>query len=277
VPLSDAAHRAALEGAVVAFDVDASSVDLITPWNAAKGGRALYRATRADSTSVKLRVLQSPEAAHELRAIRGSVPSAFAPVLAVHGPVLLETWVDGVAVVELGPSPERCGEAGALLATLHRSTAGDRMPTEPWMELARADLAALHMAGHLDDEAAERLGERLEAGDPGSCTACVIHRDFCGVNMVIDAHGGLCVIDNEWFVAGPAGFDLGRTLNRWWMTDAERSAFLDAYAAGGTPEDADHWGLVADLFGARVETVMNPEPGTPILDQLLARIGPSPA
>jgi aminoglycoside phosphotransferase (APT) family kinase protein len=159
-----------------------------------------------------------------------------------------------------------------VFAELHRVTAGEPMPSDHWMDLARADLEGLHEAGRLDAAAARALGERLEAADPGSFTSCVIHRDYCGVNMVIDEAGELSVIDNEWFVAGPAGFDLGRTLNRWWMSDAERSAFLDAYRSVEMPEDADHWGLVADLFGARVEIVMNPEPGTPILDRLLARI-----
>jgi thiamine kinase-like enzyme len=94
--------------------------------------------------------------------------------------------------------------------------------------------------------------------------------------MVVDGTGALRMIDNEWFVVGPAGFDLGRTLNRWWMADDERAAFLAAYEeTSGLPEDADLWALVADLFGARVETVMNPETGTPILDQLLGRIGPT--
>ena len=62
------------------------------------------------------------------------------------------------------------------------------------------------------------------------------------------------------------------------MTDAERAAFLAAYAATGgrCPTRRDLWGLVADLFGARVEIVMNPETGTPILDQLLGRIGRGP-
>ena len=95
--------------------------------------------------------------------------------------------------------------------------------------------------------------------------------------MVVDGLGALWVIDNEWFVLGPAGFDLGRTLNRWWMTAAEREAFLDAYAADGVPDAADHWGLVADLFRRAAEMVMNPEPGTLILDRLLARARRDPS
>ena len=263
-----------VDQALDAFGIRPASIDEINAPNAAKGGRALYRVTTSDGRTVKLRVLQDPAAADQLRAIRTSLPPAFAPVLDVHGRLLLEAWIDGVELPELGPSPDRTAEAGALLADLHRTTVGEVVPSNRWVEPARADLAALHDAGRVDDDAAQALGDLLEAGDPGTYRSCTIHRDFCGVNIVIDGAGALWVIDNEWFVLGPAGFDVGRTLNRWWMTDAERAAFTTAYeAVGGPPDDADHWGLVADLFGARVEVVMNPEPGTPILDRLLARIG----
>jgi aminoglycoside phosphotransferase (APT) family kinase protein len=262
-----------LDDARRAFGIQAASVEEINAPNPAKGGRALYRVVATDGTSMKLRILQSGTAAADLQVIRAGLPAAFTPVIDRYGRVLLEPWVDGIELAELGPSPERCAEAGALLAELHRTTVEEVLPTVMWTKSARDDLTALHEAGQLDDDASRELGDALEAGDPGTYRSCVIHRDYCGVNMVVDGSGSLWVIDNEWFVLGPAGFDLGRTLHRWWMTDSERLAFLDAYGADGMPDDADHWGLVADLFGARVELVMTPETGTPILDRLLDRIG----
>jgi thiamine kinase-like enzyme len=99
-----------------------------------------------------------------------------------------------------------------------------------------------------------------------------MHRDFCAENFVVDGDDVLRVIDNEWFCPGPAGFDVGRTRNRWSMTEAETDAFDAGYRDRLGPIVSEaFWGLAADLFGARVEDIWVLGPERPILERVRCR------
>jgi Ser/Thr protein kinase RdoA (MazF antagonist) len=248
---------------------EASSLDVLSPPAPAKRNRALYRAVLRDGTVVKLRVMEDAAAAAELAAHRSTVGPAFARVLAVRGAVIVEAWIDGDLATDLDPSAARAAEAGAVLGELHRHPVGSPTASTVWLDPARADVATLRSEGSITGDEATAIEQHLSAGDPGTYVPSLIHRDFCAENFVVDAGGVLRVIDNEWFCLGPAGFDVGRTRNRWPMTDAERGAFDAGYReAAGSIADEAFWCLVADLFGARVEHIWVTTAERPILERV---------
>jgi Ser/Thr protein kinase RdoA (MazF antagonist) len=118
----------------------------------------------------------------------------------------------------------------------------------------REDLAALVDARRVATDTAARLAAELEALDPGGSAPVLIHRDFCGENMVIDRAGCLRVIDNEWFAAGPAGFDLGRAYCRWPISQPAWERFLGGYRALAPiePSVLRFWQLAVAIWSARI-------------------------
>ncbi len=234
--------------------------EVLSPPNARKRGRATLRITLVDGTAVKARWLESSEEAARLCAVRADLDPAFAPAIAAHGRVLLESWIEGTRVDALAVDAHAeaiAADAGALLGNLHARSVQPAMAhasTAPWRIEAECDLATLVDAGKLDVVDATALAARLAASDPTSMTLTLIHRDFCGENLVRDERGRLWVIDNEWLVHGPAGFDLGRTYCRWPMAEHAWKRFLASYAAV-MPFDLQalsFWQITAALFGARI-------------------------
>ena len=69
------------------------------------------------------------------------------------------------------------------------------------------------------------------------------------------------VFDNELIRVGPAGLDLGRTLQRWSMSAARQREFLAAYRAAAPcdPGPLGFWLLVSALWSARVRLDQPPE------------------
>ncbi len=265
-------RRAQLEDALGSLGLAASAIEVLSPPAPAKRHRALYRADLADGAVVKLRVLEDDGAAAALFAHRVELGPAFAPAIGVRGAVIVELWVVGTPAIEVEPSPARAAEAGTVLGELHGRALGPATPSAGWIDTARSDLATLVDDGCVTVAEATALEGLLATGDPGTFDPVLIHRDFCVENFVVDEGGTLRVIDNEWFCPGPAGFDVGRTRNRWTMTDAEQEAFDAAYRrTAGAPADEALWGLVADLFGARVEHVWVSGRERPILERVRAR------
>lgn len=234
--------------------------EVLSPPNARKRGRATLRIALVDGTAVKARWLESSEEAARLCAVRADLDPAFAPAIAAHGRVLLESWIEGTSVDALAVDAHAeaiAGDAGAILGNLHARSvrpAMARESTAPWRIEAEHDLAALVDAGELDVVDATALAARLAASDPTSTTIALIHRDFCGENLVRDERGRLWVIDNEWLMHGPAGFDLGRTYCRWPMAEHAWARFLASYAAvmAFDLRALAFWQITAALFGARI-------------------------
>ena len=250
----EAAARKEVETALVALDLHATSLDLVSPLGPRKGVRFAYRVVTADGQTVKARHLGTAQDADRLRALRRNLEPAFAPVLDQSGAVLVEEWIDGTPLCELESAPW-FEPAGALLGRLHRAHLGaGTLPTRPWTESALADLALLEDAEELAPTEAAALRDRLHGSDPGAARVGLVHKDFCEDNIIIDTAGALRVIDNELLAVDPLGFDLGRTFHLWPMDDDARTDFERGYRSAGPapPDAADYWRIVAALVGGRV-------------------------
>jgi hypothetical protein len=228
-----------------------------------KRRRFTYRVELEDGRTIKVRQLESVEAASRLLELRVGLEEAFAPAMARHGPVLLETWIEGVPLTELDPEA-RVEEAGALLGRLHsiELPAGPQMvSTLKWRERTKADLEILVEGGKLGLRELARLDAELDRWDPGTARLACVHQDFCAENMMIDAGGRLRVIDNEWLAIDPAGVDLGRTFIRWPMSEGAWERFLRAYrsATRVDPGPLPFWKIVAALWTARIRLNQAPE------------------
>ena len=250
----------AVRAALIRERLAPAGFEVLSPPNPRKRGRATLRVTLAGGNGVKARWLESGEEGARLFAVRADLGSAFAPAIAAHGRVLLESWIEGTSVDGLALAAHAeaiAADAGAILGNLHARSVQPAMAcasTAPWRSEAERDLATLVDAGKLDVVDATALAARLAASDPTSTPLALIHRDFCGENLVRDERGRLRVIDNEWLMHGPAGFDLGRTFCRWPMPLHAWKRFLASYATA-MPLDLQalvFWQITAALFGARI-------------------------
>ncbi len=227
--------------------------------------RASFRVEFPDGTMVKARRLESEAAARRQGELRAGLPDAFAPVLARHGPVLIEAWIEGVPLSALPVSEALIRRAGGLLAALHAEprAGGRSLPFLAAVDGLGADtlsgLQSLAASGILDARTADRLGSIIRGSAPGEVPHCLIHTDYCGENIVLAADGRLVVIDNEHFRFGPAAMDLARSRYRWGWSVLDVDAwrwFREAYeAAGGVaanPPEERFWQVAAVVVSARI-------------------------
>jgi Ser/Thr protein kinase RdoA (MazF antagonist) len=236
---------------------------LISPLRQHKGKRCAYRVEAEDGRIVKVRQLQTPDEARRLLELRAGLDEAFAPVLARYGAVLLEAWIEGVPLTAVD-AEERAEEGGALLGRLHGTALAPDAPstlsTREWTDGAMSNLHILTDAGKLASGLAASLRAEILERDPGVARAALIHQDFCAENMLLDDGGRLRVIDNEQLTIAPAGFDLGRTFDRWPMSEGAWARFCRGYRSSAPAEiDAIRfWKIVAALKGARVRYQHSP-------------------
>ena len=236
----------------------------VSPQRDRTRGRIAYRVELETGRRVKARCLESEHTARDLRASRASLEEAFVRVIAQHGRVLLEEWVDGLVLGDLvqGAPTCRAGEAGALLARLHATPPCTQLllPTYDWLGLARVELGSLGRDGILAAAEGARLDAELAAHDPAKDPLVQVHLDFCGDNMAIDSSGRLRVFDNEWFRLEPAGLDLGRTYARWPMTEDHWDRFCRSYldAGGCDPGPLRFWQVAATLWSVALRRKRDP-------------------
>jgi len=179
-------------------------------------------------------------------------------VLSVHGNLVVEQWVEGTPLDGAAPSHDVLREAGVLLARIHtadgvgrddRSTASD-------LHDIRADLALLERSGDLSpDHACAILGAAAHH-DPGTTAVALMHRDFCGENLVRRSDGSLCSVDNEDLCDGAPDADIVRAWQRWDLDGPARAAFLAGYTAIRRPRLDEgaivFWSIWSRALSARV-------------------------
>lgn len=234
----------------------------ITTLTSPRHARAVYAIELTSGQTMKARRLEDEATARQLCALRRDLPPAFAPVLACHGRVVLEAWVDGETLGGGPPGDAILAAAGALLAALHATTVAagrtvrETRPTSEWRAHSAGYLAQIGRRGALDPRTLQRLAAALARLDPGTAIWGLVHTDFCGENMVVDAAGGLHVIDNERVSVDALGYDLGRTWARWQLDDAAWTRFVAAYTGAGGPPQAlaalGFWRLAASVTAAAV-------------------------
>jgi len=252
-----------IEEALGQLGVQPRRLVLISPLRRHKGRRCAYRVDAEDGRIVKARQFESCEEARRQRELRAGLEAAFAPVLAQHGCVLLEEWIDGVPLTERDPD-SHADAGGALLGRLHAQPLGPDVPaafdTRKWTAAALSDLGVLATAEVLEPQTVAALQAEIRRRDPGTARAALVHSDFCAENMLIDTRGQLRVIDTEQLAVAPAGFDLGRTFDRWPMSAAAWTRFRRGYqsSAPAAVEAIGFWKIVAALVGARVRHKRTP-------------------
>ncbi len=241
----------------------------ISPFQGKKQGRFTFLAIDADGAKLKARRFPDAASAERQEAFREGLEPAFAPVLARHGAVLLEAWIEGSAV-DAEPSAALLAEAGALLGRLHAEHPAAGRDTSEYRREAAQDLETLAAAGTISPGLAASIAAEVERLDPGGYEGVLIHRDFCAENFVIDGEGRLVVVDNERFILGAAGFDLGRSFHRWPLSEPDWNRFLAAYhGAGGPAGELDFWILISNVSLARIYARIS----EPHLRPVLARLG----
>ena len=208
--------------------------------------RFCYRVELDDGRTIKVRRLRNEARAQHGYETRLRVDDdAFARAFARDGHVLLEEWIDGEPA-----TLDHLEEAAQLLARLHALESGG-VTTTKWRETTEASLDELGF-GHLQ----ATLGEL----DPGQTRQGIVHTDYCGENMVIDADGRLRVIDNEGISIDALDYDLARAWYRWPMPEDAWDRFLAAYGAHGPLE---FWKLVAVVKSATLRTNRGLDASTP--------------
>jgi hypothetical protein len=257
----------------------AAQVLPISPFHGKKQGRFTFLAIAADGAKLKARRFPDVAGAERQEAFREGLEPAFAPVLARHGAVLIESWVEGSGI-DGDASAAVLAEAGALLGRLHAehpaSGTDSRRDTSEYRHEAEQDLETLARAGAIAPGLEASIAAEVERLDPGGYEPVLIHRDFCAENFILDRDGHLVVIDNERFVLGAAGFDLGRSFHRWPMSERDWSRFLAAYhLAGGAPCELGFWTLITNVSLARIYARISERRLRPMLARL-DRLGDRP-
>ena len=241
--------------------LDVIAYERISRFDGAFTRRHAYRVTLADGRTIKARrTLGEAQAQQVYAVLRGLGHDRFARVLSRHGAVLLEEWVEGIALSSATVGPAQVLEAAGLLAELHGLDTADGGPvhgeasTEVRLRRIGTCLARLADAGALSRRDAAALGATIRQLDPHRARTGFVHLDFCPENMVIDARGRLRVIDNESMTVDAFAYDLARAWYRGAWPPAEWARFEDEYRRCGGPGAAAgsplFWRIAAVAEGA---------------------------
>lgn len=221
-----------------------------------KRERRAFRIELTDGSAITARRFESAAEATRLAELRGRLPAPFTPIIACHGPVLLEHWIEGQAL-STEEADTRAAEVGALLGRLHATALPDgnaEIATAGWRERGIAKLAVLVEARVISDELTQVLQAELVRCDPGTAPRAVVHRDYCPENIIVDPAGRLHLIDHEWLGIDAAGADLGRTYCRWLMPQDAWRRFMCGYltTAPADPGPLRFWMIAIAAAGAVV-------------------------
>lgn len=262
---------------------------LITGLPSGTLARATFRLDFSDGHRLKGRRFDDPAHAARMRALVRQLALPGLPrILALRGAAVLEEWVPGTPLDRVRATPRLLRHAGRLLGAIHavdgQGTLGPAPPTPEarcaLIERSLAELAALSLLAH---DQARRLLDAARAHRPVHQDVGIIHRDFCAENLVLDARGGLHVVDNGTLTVDARDFDLARTWYRWPMTPTQRRTFEEGYGPcrdlASFHAHSPFWSVAvlvdAALFRHHAKTA---DPAAPLrhLQEALRRPGRSP-
>jgi aminoglycoside phosphotransferase (APT) family kinase protein len=195
-------------------------------------------------------------------------------------------WVD-LRAPDSGLDPAR---VGAVVAAIHRVSATDLRPLDPWYhEPVGADRWD-HLVGQLSEAGAPFAGRlaglrdelvALESWIEPAEMLRTCHRDLWADNVLPTADGGVCVID--WENSGPAdpSHELGCVLFEFARADPGRArALAGAYQAAGGPAAVNrrgHFSMLIAQLGHITEIAatdwLTPNPRSPERADSAAWIG----
>ena len=228
--------------------------------------RATLKLVLEDGRAVKVRRYARPARARRAARLLGLLCLDHLPrVLLFAGRVMVEEWIDGLALSHLSLSEERLGQAANLLGCLHgtRMMAGRPLfvpqCTRPLRRRAERQLVGLVAAGAIRDYERRLVFQGLARFAPERAVVGLTHHDFCAENLVEDPHGRIFAVDNEHMRVGFIEFDLARTWYRWPMPQGAWGRFLDHYTVvRGAELDLrawPFWQMAALVYGAHVRSV----------------------
>lgn len=196
---------------------------------------ATYCIIFADETRLKARFwrrgsdLQFQTHVHERLS-----PERFTRILFQSDQSTIENWIDGETIGD-SKDTSMTMEAGRLLGLIHEtpppdlSTHQNHKSIEEYESELIVGLDQLTSFEFIDLPFAKQVHNAAMAAKPGTAEVGLIHRDFCGENLVL-SNNLVCSIDNTTFALGPFDIDLARTWYRWRMPAEQWTAFLEGYS-----------------------------------------------
>jgi hypothetical protein len=229
-----------------------------------------FRLTTADGRTLKGRLFATVAVAEEAEYVATSLPAGIVPpILLRTGAAMVTEWVDGAR-----PEGDRCTPAllrqcGALHATVHLQPLPEAQQRRSagrlkWRAKALAERAAA--LGTADVLSAGDVALAIEVARdyaPQTADLGLALGDFCPENAIVRDAGQVYFIDHETLAIEHCDYDLARTWYRWPMSTAQRTAYLDAYAAlrpiGAFLTHFPHWAVGAIVFGAAYRLQRHPD------------------
>lgn len=235
------------------------SAQPLSRFRAITAPRSAWRVELADGRCVKVRRLKVGDTGDRLAALLATTDANdFARIVAWRGRLVVEEWIEGVALGAGHVDDDVIRRAGALLGRLHAVSSGATTSTDRDRAAMDADLEQLFEMRTIDRALRDRLAATIALHDPGITMRGIVHGDFCGENLVSRADGRLCSIDNEDMAAGSVDGDLIRSLQRWGLAPAQHDVFLRGYADIRDPAAAlgasPFWVIRSRAHSARVRS-----------------------
>ncbi len=188
----------------------------------------------ANGTRLKARYWPKDSHIHFQMNVVERLPRAHFPIVLVHSDhSTLEQWIEGESIRD-SRDELMIMESGRLLGLIHRTPPPDSSPDQVYTSIQEYEFCLIEGLDQLrflelvDEPFARRVQSAAITAKPCTVDVGLIHRDFCGDNLVISNHL-VCCIDNTTFSVGPFDADLARTWYRWKLPAEYWRMFLQGY------------------------------------------------
>lgn len=189
-----------------------------------------------------------------------------------------DRWRTRWPMVEtLAPQPESVpwADVARLLARLHNTAVGDRLPVHGWPARLRRAVAAVRGNAPVARAAAGLPTQAWRGGSPGRPHR-LVHGDF-HLGQVGRRDGAWCLIDVDDLGVGDPAWDLARPAGFWaagLIPDRDWATFVDAYRAADGPAlpPGDPWPVLEPFARAAVIQAAAGDPGDDMMIAACARM-----